>query len=138
MRGAIYSASSDAGFETLRSLIAAGDERKIQEYAIAQKIRLETGIFQKNEKDFFSKISWAPGVNTVENKGMYYLAWLKEILPAGVMSFEEARPAVISDFQSATEKKWLEQLRKKYPVKVNEKGKKYVIATLESKNSATR
>lgn len=137
-RGVVYSASSDSGFPALRELITAGDERKIQEYAIAQKIRIEAGIFQKTEKEIFGKINWAPGVYTVENKGMYYLAWLKQVLPPGVMPFEEARPAVISDFQSATEKKWLEQLRKKYPVKVNGKGKQYVIATLESKNSATK
>ncbi|MGC3945922.1 MAG: peptidylprolyl isomerase [Chryseolinea sp.] len=137
-RGVLYSASSDSGFPALRVMIEAGDERKIQEYAVAQKIRLESGIFQKSEKEIFGKIPWGPGVYTVENKGMYYLAWLKEVLRPGIMPFEEARAAVISDFQSATEKKWLEQLRKKYPVKVNEKGKQYVIATLESKNSAPK
>lgn len=131
-RAAIYSAGSDAGFAGLRELIKTGDERKIQEYAIARKIRIETGTFQRDEKEIMGKVTWAPGVYSVENSGMYYLAWLKEVLAPGVMSFEEARPAVISDFQSATEKKWLEQLRKKYPVKVNEKGKKYVISTLGS------
>ena len=96
------------------------------------QIRIENGIFRKDEKSVLGKIPWAPGVYTAENSGMYYLAWLKEVLAPGVMSFEEARPAILSDFQSATEKKWLEQLKKKYPVKVNEKGKQYVIATLES------
>ncbi|MEJ1239105.1 peptidylprolyl isomerase [Chryseolinea sp. T2] len=137
-RAVIYSASSSSGFPGLQELIAAKDERKIQEYAIAQKIRIEAGVFKKDEKELLSKIPWAPGVYTVETKGMYYLAWLKEVLPPGIMPFEEARPAVISDFQSLTEKKWLDQLRKKYPVKVNEKGKQYVIATLESKNSASK
>jgi peptidyl-prolyl cis-trans isomerase SurA len=137
-RAVLYSAGSDAGFSTLRELIAAGDERKIQDFAIAQKIRIEGGYFRKDEKEFLSKVAWAPGVYTVENKGMYYLAWLKEVLAPGVMSFEEARPAIISDFQSATEKKWLEQLRKKYPVKVNEKGKQHVIANLEIKDSAPK
>lgn len=131
-KATLYSSSSDAGFAELRELIKDGDERKIQEYATARKIRIESGTFQRNEKDVLSKVSWVPGVYTVENSGMYYLAWLKEVLAPGRMSFEEARPAVITDFQAATEKKWLEQLRKKYPVKVNEKGKKYVIATLES------
>ena len=137
-RAVLYSASSDSQFPALRELIAAGDERKIQEFAIAQKIRIEGGYFRQDEKEFLSKVPWAPGVYTVENKGMYYLAWLKEVLAPGVMSFDEARPAIISDFQSATEKKWLDQLRKKYPVKVNEKGKQYVITTLGSKDSAPK
>lgn len=35
-------------------------------------------------------------------------------------SFEEARGAIINDYQAIKEKTWIEELRKKYPVKVNE------------------
>lgn len=34
-------------------------------------------------------------------------------------SFEEARGLVINDYQAELEKRWLEELKKKYPVVIN-------------------
>ncbi|MEO8471045.1 MAG: peptidylprolyl isomerase [Chryseolinea sp.] len=133
VKAVIYSSSSNRGFQALEALVKVGDERKIQEYIIANQIKMEAGYFRRDEKDVFAKLTWTKGVFAVENKGMYYLAWMKDILAPGAMSFEEARPAIISDYQTYMEKLWLDQLKKKYPVKVNEKGKQYVIQTLQTK-----
>lgn len=43
-------------------------------------------------------------------------------------SFEEARGLVINDYQNVLEKKWLDSLKKKYPVKVNEPLLKTIIS----------
>ena len=45
-------------------------------------------------------------------------------------SFEDARGLVINDYQNYLEEKWIAQLKKKYPVKVNEK----VFQSLLKKN----
>jgi peptidyl-prolyl cis-trans isomerase SurA len=66
-----------------------------------------------------------------ENNGIYYLVHIKEIIPPGLMTFEEARVQVISDYQDYLEKSWLVQLRKKYPVKINEKAKKQTFQQLK-------
>ena len=38
----------------------------------------------------------------------------------GQKTFGDARGDVVSDFQDAIDKKWIAELKKKYPVKVNE------------------
>ena len=38
----------------------------------------------------------------------------------GQKTFADARGDVVSDFQDAIDKKWIGELKKKYPVKVNE------------------
>ncbi|MDH4057847.1 MAG: peptidylprolyl isomerase, partial [Cyclobacteriaceae bacterium] len=73
---------------------------------------------------------WKPGDYSVENSGMYYLVRILEILAPGPMTFEEARASVISDFQNYLEKNWVNQLKKKYSVKINEKGKQSIFKQL--------
>jgi peptidyl-prolyl cis-trans isomerase SurA len=131
VKAALYSSAAAADLEALRPAVQKADEAKIQEMVSAKRIKSESGFYKKDDKAVLGKISWTEGVHSAENNGMYYLAWLKNILPPGPMSFEEARPAVISDYQTYLEKSWIEGLKKKYPVKVNEKGKQYILQQLK-------
>jgi peptidyl-prolyl cis-trans isomerase SurA len=130
-RLAFYSSASDQFREPLKQLILEGSETKLEEFISKHKIKVEVGYFSKDERAVLQKVPWAKGVYSAENNGIYYLAWLKDILPPGFMSFEEARAAVISDYQSFLEKNWVEQLKKKYSVKINEKGKQYILQQLQ-------
>ncbi len=48
-------------------------------------------------------------------------AYVKKIFPANEpKSFEDAKGAVISDYQAELDANWIKELKKKYPVKVNE------------------
>jgi peptidyl-prolyl cis-trans isomerase SurA len=117
----------------LREKIAMSDTVKLADFVSINKIRQEGGAFEREEKSILSKMNWAEGLQTSETNGMYYLAWIKRILPPGQKTFEEARPAVISDYQNHLEKVWLVALKKKYPVKLNAKGKAYVFEKLQTK-----
>jgi len=129
---ASFYASKEKGFEaSLKALLESGDEKKIQEFVTGNKIKVESGIYKVSEKPLLQKVPQAKGIYPVENNGMYYLAWLIDILPPGDMSFEEARSGIISDYQTFLEQNWLGQLKKKYVVKVNEKGKQQVLDTLQ-------
>jgi peptidyl-prolyl cis-trans isomerase SurA len=132
-KASFYFTASNNFVAKLKPILEAGDEKAIQEFVAQNKLKTETGFYKKEEKTILQKVPWTVGVHSTENNGMYYLAWLKDILPPGPMSFEEARPAVISDYQTYLEKNWVQQLKKKYSVKVNEKGKQYVFQNLQQK-----
>jgi peptidyl-prolyl cis-trans isomerase SurA len=131
VKAKIFSAPSKVMLgEVLKPLIEAGDSVKIQEFVREQNIRQETGAFEKTDRPVLGKISWSKGVFLAENNGTHYLVWVRDLIPPGSRSFSDARAAVISDYQNHLEKRWLEQLRKKYPVKINKKGKQYTLQQL--------
>ena len=129
----LYSANTPGFREPLQKLIANNDEAGVETFVTQNRVKTETGNYEKDKKAVLAEVPWAKGVYSAENNGIYYLAWLKDILPAGPMSFEEARPAVISDYQGFLEKNWISELKKKYRVKVNGKGKQYIFQHLLAK-----
>lgn len=133
VKAVFYSADNGSVLSPLRSLISDDDQKKLQEYTAKNKIKTEAGYFEKKEKAILQNIPWEKGLHTAQNNEKFYLAWLKEVLPAGEQSFEEARPSVVSDYQTYLETQWLDQLRKKYPVKLNAKGKKYIYQKLQQR-----
>lgn len=129
----LYSSASQDFASPLRAKIDAGDSIKLATYITDQKIKTEKGRFEKEEKALLGKITWAKGTYTAENNGIYYLVVVKQILPPGPKTFDEARASIISDYQNSLEQSWLTQLRVKYPVKINEKGKRYTFEQLQKK-----
>ncbi len=127
----LYS-SQKADFSTaLTNLIQQADSIKIVEYISKNGIRSESGLFQKEDRPIFSSLNWAVGLQSADNNGMYYLAEILDILPPGPMSLEEAKVSVLTDYQEYLEQLWVENLKTKYPIKINEKGKKYVFEQLQ-------
>ncbi len=73
-----------------------------------------------------------PVVNKTDNT--VTLAYVLKLYPQpGPRSFAEARGLVINDYQAQLEKEWLKELRKKYPVSVNENEWNGVVKKLAKK-----
>ncbi|WP_025741500.1 peptidylprolyl isomerase [Aquimarina pacifica] len=67
------------------------------------------------------------GEITITNKENFStLIMVKEIVPSRIKTFEETKGEVISDFQESIENKWLDSLKTKYSVQVNDKTLKRV------------
>lgn len=87
-------------------------------------------IYERKDSKVIDRINWAAGLQETELDGQFYLVEVKRLVPPGEKSFEEARASVISDYQDQLEKQWLTALKEKFPVKVSNKGRKYVLAEL--------
>jgi len=86
---------------------------------MADSNRYELGqIPVVDRTNFTDGLTTAPVKN---NDGSYTFAYIFKVFnEPGQRSFDEAKGLVINDYQNVLEKQWLESLKKKYPIKVNE------------------
>lgn len=90
------------------------------------QIQTDSGRYELTQLPAKPNIKFTEGLITEplvnENDGTATLVKILKIYPANQQrNFEEARGLVINDYQILLEEKWIAQLKKKYPVKVNEK-----------------
>jgi peptidyl-prolyl cis-trans isomerase SurA len=126
----LYSSSNKNAIQDLKAHLEKNDSVKVKEFVAAQKIRSERGRYEKNDRPVLTKVTWSPGLYLTENNGLTYVVKIDSIVAPGVKTFDEARASIISDYQTFVEKQWITELKKKYPVKVNKKGKQYILKQL--------
>lgn len=129
MAGKIFSGSSKGQLEELKRLLESKDPTAA-EFLKKNRIREDSGSFQKEDRPVLQKTEWQPGFYLVENAGVYYLVAIDKILPPGPETFEEARASVISDYQTFLEDSWIRELKRKFGVNVDKKAKKRAFRLL--------
>ncbi len=128
----IFTAQDKSLIDEIKTKISKGDtlkESDLRKFKSIQNFR----AYEKKDSKIVDKISWSTGLHETESDGLFYIVEVKQLIPPGLKTFEEARSQVISDYQDYLEKHWVAELRKKYPVKINKKGKKFVLAELTKK-----
>jgi peptidyl-prolyl cis-trans isomerase SurA len=125
----IFSTSDRSFLEKMKAKISAGDSltrNDIKQFKSVQNFR----AYEKGDSKIIDKVNWAAGLHETEDNGMYYLVEIERLLLPGTKTFQEARASIISDYQDKLEKDWISQLKKKYVVQINKKGKKIAFAEL--------
>lgn len=128
----IFSASDKSVIEDIQSKISRGDTLKdsdLKKFKSIQNFR----TYERKDNKVIDQISWSTGLHEAEMDGLFYLVEVKRLIAPGLKTYEEARPQVIADYQDYLEKNWVTGLRETYRVKINKKGKKFVIAQLTTK-----
>ena len=82
-------------------------------------VSLKQDKYVQENVDFLKGKSLEKGANKpYEFDGKYYIVVVDEMLKAGPKKLAEARGAVIQDYQTKLEKDWLEELRSKHVITV--------------------
>lgn len=123
----IVTGTDRASADTARQLMEKnmGDWRKItagmDTRLLADSNRFEQGQIPvpPNAKLSFLPHTFTPAVVNAQDSSQAFCYIVNVINQPGQRSFEEARGFVINDYQQVLETAWLEALKKKYPIKVN-------------------
>jgi peptidyl-prolyl cis-trans isomerase SurA len=93
----------------------------LSEKVVADSARYEWAQIPNNAQEpLHAGMVTKPVVNKGDNTASF--AYIIKLYPQEELrSFEQARGLVINDYQNELDEKWIEELKKKYPVKVNEK-----------------
>ena len=80
------------------------------------------GKYERGQYDVVDRIDWKPGLTSINklNDSSYQFILVKQIVQPEPKSLKEAKGYIVSDYQEYLEKTWLESLRNKYPIKLDE------------------
>jgi peptidyl-prolyl cis-trans isomerase SurA len=119
----VVNAVSEAVAKATLAALQSGENWKTLMNAKPGEIQADSGRYELTQLNI-STGSPAGTYSSIQNNAdgtagfMYYYRFYPPNQPRG---FEDARGLVINDYQTVLEKEWVASLRKKYPVKVDEK-----------------
>ncbi len=83
-----------------------------------EEVTVRDGYITKDDP-LLSGLEWKTGEQLRATSGDKKWIYIKETQAPRLKTFEEARGAVINDYQRVLEQQWLEKLKKEYPATVN-------------------
>ena len=95
-------------------------KEKVNKADSKAKVSTIEGKYEKGQYDVVDKIDWKPGLTPINkiNDSSYQFILVKQIAGPEPKSLKEAKGYIVSDYQEYLEKTWLEALRMKYPISV--------------------
>ena len=113
---------TDAAYKLAKKNKSVEDIKKLNKEGSNSRISVIEKKYTKGEYDVVDKAGWKAGLSPVTklSDSSYQFVWVKRLVAPEPKTLKEAKGYILSDYQEYLEKSWLEELRKKYPVVVNE------------------
>ncbi|MGB0429398.1 MAG: hypothetical protein ACPGLV_02910, partial [Bacteroidia bacterium] len=78
-------------------------------------------VVEKGDKEEVDKVAWEKGYHTIDNfKDRYVLIKIDDVKPSQYKKLNEIKGLVIADYQTYLENNWIDKLKKKYEINVNQ------------------
>lgn len=84
-------------------------------------VSIKEGTFSKGENEWVDQVTWVKGIAPEITKGsQVVIVDIKNVLDPMPKTLDEAKGLVTSDYQNYLEQQWMNELRGKYEVKIND------------------
>jgi peptidyl-prolyl cis-trans isomerase SurA len=114
-------------FEAAQKIIleneSDGDVAKALDADSITSVTIIPGKFEKGDNQVVDDVNWNAGtVQQIHSdvEKLITIVRIREVLPPGPKEIDEARGIATADYQTYLEQAWVEQLKEKYPVVINE------------------
>lgn len=134
LNASIYTCSNEETAKTVKSLLK---NKKISQDSLLRRVNKDNPLnltiksdkFERGDSHVIDDIEWKKGTtkNMAINNTIVFVV-VKEKIPSQPKLLSEVRGAATAEYQNYLEKVWLDALRKKYTVSVNENVFKTLIA----------
>jgi peptidyl-prolyl cis-trans isomerase SurA len=79
------------------------------------------GLFEKGDHSVLDEVAWEPGKYQHSMDGRYYFVVIDEVLPPQNKELMETKGTVISRYQDFIENQWVNELKNKYTVAIDQR-----------------
>lgn len=127
VKATIYNSNDSLVLNEIKNRIRKGDTLVFSKKELEKEfnrqttltLQVESGIYEKGDNSVIDKVDWATGFHEIALDNRYILVYIDEVLEEQIKPLNEIRGLVISDYQNKLESEWVDQLKDKYAIEVN-------------------
>ncbi|WP_299123301.1 peptidylprolyl isomerase [uncultured Winogradskyella sp.] len=119
------SSADESVVNTARKLMKKGkteeEIKKVLNTNDKQNVIFTKGTYNTNDSKLPTNFKTKDGVSKIyQHNEAFHVIDVKEVLPARTKTLEEAKGNVINDYQAVIENNWIDDLNKRFKVKINQ------------------